>query len=253
MQEGRDGMTWEDAPLPDIDRRAFLLLGLGTLLGGCVGTYWSGRGEKPAPRPLAGADKPAEPPPPPDPPLRLATPIYEDEEHDWSPRLAPIGRRYWSLRAPRPSRLRLLGRAWRVTVHHEGAPAPNTDTEPTEVARCLRRIQKVHMDQHGAGDIGYHYIVDRAGRLWEGRSVRYQGAHAGGKANRGNVGVMLLGNFDIQQPSWKQKKTLHAFLTLLLGRYGLSGSSLLTHRELRPTRCPGDHLQRYVESFRPGL
>jgi hypothetical protein len=43
------------------------------------------------------------------------------------------------------------------------------------------------------GDIGYHYIVDRSGAIWQGRRIRYQGAHARGSANNGNIGIVLLG------------------------------------------------------------
>jgi hypothetical protein len=234
--------------LKEFDRRAFLVLGFGAVLSGCMGTYWKGPGEL--------EEKPLSPPParPKETEdIDLAAPIYEDHLTSFTPNLRPISRRLWSLRSPRFPRLQPIGRIWRVTVHHEGNPSPNYRTDPRNVAENLRQIQKVHMEQSNAGDIGYHFVIDRAGRIWAGRNVYYRGAHAGGKANEGNIGIMCLGNFDLQDPTLPQCSALKAFVRLLLRTHGLSSASVRTHRELRPTRCPGDRLQAFVDRMRLGL
>ncbi len=236
-----------------IDRRTFLFLGLGSVLGGCMGTYWHGADEvemnSPAPRteeaaPAAPAETPAAP-------AEMSMPIYEDEGASaWWPDLRPIPRECWAVHPPRLARLRPMGRITRLTIHHEGSPQPNTAERTAEVAACLRLIAKIHVDQNLAGDIGYHYVIDRAGRIWEGRKLEYTGAHAGGDANDNNLGVMLLGNFDLQEPTERQKICLRAFVKLLSDRFGLGPRAILTHRELKPTRCPGDRLQEYVNRMR---
>lgn len=233
----------------DLSRRAFLSLGLGTCLCGCMGTYLRDDEEillpRPRPEPTPAKEEPEV--------LPLDTPIYEHTDGGPTPDLSPISRRSWALLPQRISRLHPMGRIWRLTVHHEGAPLPNLNTSPRAVARNLRQIMKVHMEQNRAGDIGYHFIIDRAGRVWQGRPLDFRGAHAGGKANVGNLGVMLLGNFDIQEPSLRQKATLQAFLEKLMAEKGLSGRRILTHREIKATRCPGKNLQRFVDAIRRSL
>jgi hypothetical protein len=150
-------------------------------------------------------------------------------------------------------RLEPMGRIWRITVHHEGNPEPNTAESYAAVANNLRLIRRTHLRVMRAGDIGYHYIIDRAGRIWQGRPAKYQGAHAGGNANRGNVGVMLLGNFDIQHPTARQKTMLGKFLRHLMSTYRISSRRVYTHRELKVTRCPGTHLQRHMNALRRRL
>jgi hypothetical protein len=184
--------------------------------------------------------------------LSPADPVYAApaKKDNWVPDLTPIRRAVWAPGAPIAERLQPMGRVTRITVHHEGMPAPNFHTAMEDVIADLREIRKVHIRDMNAGDIGYHFIIDPAGRIWEGRPVQYQGAHAGGEANAGNVGIMLLGNFDLQMPSTRQLKTLDSFLALLMARYGLSAAHLFTHGELRPTRCPGRNLEAHVTALR---
>src|SRR4051812_27640945 len=63
----------------------------------------------------------------------------------------------------------------------------------------IRSIYRYHSVSLGWGDIGYNVLVDKFGRLWEGRygglSSTVIGAHAGG-FNTGTFGVSMLGNYD---------------------------------------------------------
>ena len=64
----------------------------------------------------------------------------------------------------------------------------------------MRSIYRYHTVSRGWGDIGYNVIVDKFGRLWEGRygglASTVIGAHAGG-FNTSTFGVSMLGNYDI--------------------------------------------------------
>jgi hypothetical protein len=181
-------------------------------------------------------------------------PVYAaPRREEWIPDLTPLPRATWTPGAPIAERLLPMGRVWRITVHHEGMPSPNYHTTVEEVAQDLREIRKVHLRDMQAGDIGYHYIIDPEGRIWEGRFEKYRGAHAGGEANEGNLGIMLLGNFDLQEPTARQLKVLEAFLSRLMARFHVSPDHLYTHRELRPTRCPGSRLQAFMDALRRRL
>ena len=87
-----------------------------------------------------------------------------------------------------------MSRIDRITVHHSAVHADREAQDRS--AEIIRSIQKNHQRDKGWGDIGYHYLIDREGRVWTGRPEGWQGAHAGDpQSNRGNLGVCLMGNF----------------------------------------------------------
>lgn len=241
----------------DSSRRGFLMGAAAAFIGGCAGGFYRGGNERVV-RPATLLPEKEPPPPEPERPkdpiaISKKDPIYSGQGDDWQPNLTPIPHQVWTVGTPIRSRLAPMGRIEKITVHHEGAGTPNTHLRMEDVASDLRDIRKYHLKAMNAGDIGYHYIVDRAGRIWQGRSVRFRGAHAGGSANRANLGIMLLGNFDIQIPSDRQIKTLEAFLKLKMRQYRVPSYRLYTHRELKPTRCPGKYLHSQVLRFRTSI
>ncbi len=136
----------------------------------------------------------------------------------------------------------------RMTVHHEGwTPVWFTDFD--HAAERIEQDRHVHVDNRGWGDLGYHFVIDRAGRLWEGRKLKYQGAHVADH-NEHNIGIMCLGNFDKQQPSQVQLQTLTNTLKTLRKHYNVPINRIYTHQELNPTACPGSNLQPRVASLR---
>jgi hypothetical protein len=163
-----------------------------------------------------------------------------------------LSRTRWNARAVDRGNLDRMGRIWRVTIHHSAMLT--RVGSPSTAAVAIRAIQQQHMDGRGYGDIGYHYLIDPDGRVWEGRSLAYQGAHASGANNEGNVGICLLGNFvrgaDGQQPSDAQLRALQALLHDVCDAHDVPPSRILTHRELRPTSCPGEYLQHVVDGMR---
>jgi hypothetical protein len=177
--------------------------------------------------------------------------------------LAEHSRRDWAEVAPIAMRLEPMGKITRITVHHCGE-VNDLDSEP-QIIDYLRRTQSSQCRTKaagglGAGDLAYHFIIDRNGETWEGRSLSYQGAHAGNStANRGNVGICVLGNFNVQYPNDNQKASLKALLNRLTTRYDLGADDIYTHREIRAyyglsaTDCPGNHLQSVVDGMRRGF
>lgn len=53
-------------------------------------------------------------------------------------------------------------------------------------------IRKIHVDQNGWKDVGYHYIIKRNGEIDHGRPVSEIGAHCKGH-NRYSIGICLVG------------------------------------------------------------
>ena len=163
-----------------------------------------------------------------------------------------LKRARWSPASARPSGMDPMGRVWRLTVHHSAVHTRGASE--TAAAQAMRSIQSTHMDLWKFDDIGYHYIIDSVGRIWTARDVRYQGAHARGKNNRGNVGICLLGNFvkgpNGEQPSKSQVSALVTLIAQLRSRYQIAADQILTHGELVATECPGANLQAIVDRLR---
>jgi hypothetical protein len=139
--------------------------------------------------------------------------------------------------------------AWydRLTVHHTGVKA-NVHVGRQNVVRDLNGILDSHCDRN-YGDIGYHFAVDYAGRVWEARSLSYEGAHVSGQ-NDSNIGVVLLGNFEAQRPSTAQLAVLRKLVLLLRGRYGIKQHRVYGHCDLGSSICPGRNLYGQVRVLR---
>lgn len=163
-----------------------------------------------------------------------------------------IPRSAWAEARPIASKILPMGGIERITVHHEGW-TPVWFNDYNSVAKRLESIRQSHLERLGAGDIGYHYIIDRAGRVWQGRDLANQGAHVH-DYNPHNIGVMCLGNFDLQRPTQEQLDTLRATLITLQKNYRIPVRQVFTHQELNSTDCPGKDLQsRMITLRRNGL
>jgi len=153
----------------------------------------------------------------------------------------------WSDADPIRSRLRLAQSYNFLTVHHEGQSLKK-DLLKAKIVSSLQNIQAGHRKRR-YGDIAYHFIIDPAGRIWEGRSLQYQGAHVA-KHNVGNVGVMLLGNFEKQNPSTAQITELNNLVGILRKQFRIKRNRIYGHCDLASTLCPGGHLYPHIAAIR---
>ncbi len=160
-----------------------------------------------------------------------------------------IRRSAWAKRRPLANRLKTAGFFSRLTVHHSGSLVLR-HTDRRSVSADLNDVLDAHL-RIRYGDIGYHFIVDYAGRVWEGRSLSRVGAHVSGE-NEGNIGVMLLGNFEKQKPSKAQVDTLGRLVSLLRGHFDIPARRVYGHRDIGASACPGRHLYPYVVAMKAG-
>jgi hypothetical protein len=182
---------------------------------------------------------------------RLPAPPHHDEE----PLAADDGnapavqrRAQWSAKAPNRRTLFPMTRPTRLTIHHSAVYF--RDTRTSTCAAQIQRIQRDHMQGEGWADIGYHFLIDPAGRIWEGRELRWQGAHAEGDNNIGNIGICVLGNFlrgrGGQQPTRNQVESMRHLVSHLMQRYEFGADSIHVHRDFKATECPGPLLESVV-------
>jgi hypothetical protein len=223
------------------------------LLGGCSapraqttlpGPVWPGQGS--TARGPAGPASPAPTPVPAPRPGPMPQPVTP----------GVLARSMWTRAGvARPGDINPMGRVLRITIHHDGMN-PFTSTSMGDCAARLEAIRRAHVSNapmgRGWADIGYHFIIDPAGRIWEGRSVLYQGAHVKDQ-NENNLGIMCLGNYDRQAPTPATAAALDRFVAEQMRRYGIPLSRVRTHQELSSTECPGRSLQAYIVRSRgPG-
>lgn len=150
----------------------------------------------------------------------------------------------------RPRDINPLNGVRRITIHHDGLP-PASLSSQGQVASRIEMIRQSHVMSRGWADIGYHYVVDPQGRIWEGRSSRYQGAHVKDQ-NENNLGILCLGNFQVQQPTQAQLAALDRFVGFQMQRNAVPIARVRTHREIAQTECPGRNLQTYMVRTRSG-
>ncbi len=159
-----------------------------------------------------------------------------------------VGRSNWTRTGPISSKVNAMNGISKITVHHEGWTAVDF-TSQSATAERIEKIRKYHTGEKRWGDIGYHYIVDRAGRVWEGRPIQYQGAHVS-QNNEHNIGILVLGNFEKQSPSSAQLKSLYSTTAALKSKHGIKTALIRSHREINPTTCPGKNLQNQMNGLR---
>lgn len=160
-----------------------------------------------------------------------------------------IPRSVWATKGPNLQRVDPMNGINLITFHHSGDPKPFVTNDAAGTAQHLENVRHWHRDQLGWQDIGYHFAIDRAGRIWQLRPLAYAGQHVRGK-NDHNIGVVVLGNFELQAPTAQQLQKVQWFSQLLRKQYRLAPNRVFTHRELVKTTCPGKNMQPLMTQYR---
>ena len=169
-----------------------------------------------------------------------------------------VSRRQWGATSMQSNWDRMTT-PYRITVHHTAEPFSETSLAAniTEV----RDTQKEHMNGNGWADVGYHFLIGRDGRVFQGRPLYIQGAHSDGDNNIGNVGICLLGNFvtqpkrgaeyaKVQAPTVKQMEALERLVAEVREEYNIPAAQVWGHQHWKATECPGPHLLQWSSGYR---
>jgi hypothetical protein len=196
----------------------------------------------------------------------------------WSPEEALADRSLQSAGQPKV----ILRKAWRANegirrddpdyapavlhavVHHTAGASSYSRAQS---AAIVRGIQVYHVQGNGWDDIGYNFLVDRFGQVFEGRYGGIErnviGAHSQG-FNTGSVGIALLGTYDGRKPAPAARNALARLIAWRLdvahvnplGRLPAVSSgnpkfpkgrpvtlrAVSGHRDTGYTSCPGTRL-----------
>ena len=164
------------------------------------------------------------------------------------------------------------GAARAVFIHHTGHP---DDYDCADVPDMLRAMYADHVQRLGWDDLGYNFVVDKCGRIYEGRAGGVDrsvlGAHTTG-FNHDSVGIAALGDFsDGELPqellasiarvaAWKLRPGAdpHGQVRLVstndASRYPEGTATAVDvisgHRDIFYTHCPGDGLYEALPEIR---
>ena len=148
-----------------------------------------------------------------------------------------------------------------VFVHHT---VNSNDYSRADGKGIVRAIHAYHTQSRGWCDIGYNFLIDKYGRIYEGRRggmrLPVRGAHAG-DYNTNTSGVSLIGNFEEVRPSKAMKNALVRFTGWRLGTSYKPAQGEVTvnghrfqrisgHRDAMSTACPGRYVYRWLPKLR---
>ncbi|NGO14126.1 N-acetylmuramoyl-L-alanine amidase [Streptomyces sp. HC44] len=164
-----------------------------------------------------------------------------------------------------------------LTVHHTATV--NDDPDP---AATVRAIYELHAITNDWGDIGYHFLIDEKGTIYEGRYSGDDGMpahdadgnlvtafHAVG-FNSGNLGIALLGTLTSQGPTEAARTALTRLVRILTRLHGVDPKAQVTytnpingttrdvpeisgHRDWMETECPGAVMYEELAALRDAV
>ncbi len=147
-----------------------------------------------------------------------------------------------------------------LIVHHTA-----TGNGATDWPAVVRSIWNFHIFTNGWADLGYNYLIDPNGVIYEGRSGgdNVLGAHFSG-VNGGTMGVSMLGTFTDVTPTAAAMVSLKKMLAWKADQRGIDPAGTSTHaasgRNLNnisghrdgpgSTECPGNSLYPLLPNVR---
>ncbi|MFE9253374.1 peptidoglycan recognition protein [Streptomyces sp. NPDC007088] len=157
-------------------------------------------------------------------------------------------------------------------VHHT---AEGNDYTCEEAPAVIRGIYRFHVESSGWRDIGYNFLVDKCGNVYEGRAggvnKPVMGAHTLG-FNNDSTGIAVLGTFTEVEPPAAALDAVAALTAWKLGLHGrdpegketlvsdggnlyekgenVSMNVISGHRDGFTTECPGERLYRKLGTIR---
>jgi peptidoglycan hydrolase-like amidase len=147
-----------------------------------------------------------------------------------------------------------------IVVHHTAVAVAGDKRSGVE---RVRAIYAYHAQSRGWGDVGYHYLIDEEGQIYEGKAGgKYVVAGHAYCNNVNTIGIALLGNFEVEKPSQDQMRALQWLLDDLADEYDVDvgdnatyhgetySSPILGHGDLLSTSCPGFYVRKTLNQVR---
>ena len=168
----------------------------------------------------------------------------------------------------------------KLIVHHTASA-----NRPASPAAVVRETYRYHVQGRGFSDVGYNFMIDHRGAIYEGRFARRYGADepitgedhngwgvVGAHAitmNHGSCGVCLIGDFTLAAPTDAAIASLTSVLAWKAGRHRIDAleddvyenlyksffrfDNISGHRDVGATLCPGGRLASRLPAVRQAV
>src|SRR3954452_22875684 len=190
------------------------------------------------------------------------------------PPVTIIPRSQWGGDSVKPRAAPELGEVRMAFVHHT---VNSNDYAPEDSAGIVLAMARYHRDHNRWNDLGYNFVVDRYGQVFEGRAGGIDqpivGAHAQGY-NSVSTGVANIGTYDVAGQTQEGMEAMASLIAWKLAIHGapIEGQVTVTscggdvnkypagreivfdriagHRDGDKTACPGDALYAQLPALR---
>ena len=163
-----------------------------------------------------------------------------------------------------------------VFIHHT---AGSNSYSKAQAPAIIRGYLAYHTQNRGWCDLGYNFLVDKYGTMYEGRAGSLDkavtGAHASG-FNSWTIGISVLGTYSSAAPSSAAQTSVKRLVAWKAGQYGFNPTGKMTltsggggtskfalgkkvslnvvagHRDTSYTECPGLAFYNKLGSIRSG-
>ena len=172
-----------------------------------------------------------------------------------------VPRADWGASQCRPRRGSSYGSVQVAVVHHT---VNSNNYGPGDSGSVVLGICRYHKNTRGWNDIGYNFLVDKYGKVFEGRAGGVDsavvGAHAAGY-NSNSFGVGNIGDFTSVQHSSEGINALSRLIAWKLAIHGVPAvgttqvnsknlNNISGHRDVNSTSCPGNSLYGQLPDLR---
>lgn len=145
-------------------------------------------------------------------------------------------------------------RVQRITVHHQGEVWPAANRPDDDPVSYLKRLQSWSRLSKRWVDIPYHYVIAPDGRIHHTRDPALPGDTNTEYDPRGHALLMLMGNFEVQQPTPAQLASAVDLMAWLAQQNGLDETAIASHKDYSTqTVCPGASLYARLDDLRAAV
>lgn len=127
---------------------------------------------------------------------------------------------------------RSLNKIDEITIHHSATNG------------TVKNIAEYHVNTLGWPGIGYHFVINTNGEIYQVNYLTTLSYHSKGRNTRA-VGICLIGDYSTKEPNFKMIKSLDSLVEHLKGAIEIK--SIKPHNETKATICPGEYLTKFVK------
>lgn len=131
----------------------------------------------------------------------------------------------------------------RITIHHSGV----VFTGDKSSEQYLSDLQSWSRSEKGWIDIPYHYLIDLAGGVYQGRPERFPGDTNTEYDPTGHLLISVIGNYQEQEFTAVQYESLVKLLVYLCRLHQVEPQMIKAHKDYTETVCPGKNIYTHLQ------